>query len=1624
MKEIISYTVILLFPFTLNAQVPFDYQLVDGSGPTDIWGKTTGDLNGDGMPDLIAGGNGGGGLVWYENPGWTKHTISASGNYSTDHVATDINNDGQTDVVSLTESSLLWYANPGWTASTIENRALHDIEAADLNNDGLMDIVARDQAEFGHSGATIFLYLQISGGGWTKKSFTCPNGEGLLVTDINGDNLPDVVVNEAWFENTGNMDAWTQNTYTSAWTHDDAYIAYGDINNDGRKDLVLSPAELRGEFYHLSWFEHPVGHTGTWTEHIIENNIEAVVHFVGTADFNNDGWNDIATAEMEQGTDPDEVKILYNPGSGGSSWDQQVLATTGSHSMKIVDIDNDGDPDLYGANWQGNDVELWINNHVNVSLTAWERHVIDNSKPWRSVFIMAGDVNNDNLKDIITGGWWYQNPGTAGGTWSRNTIGSPLNNAAVVYDFNGDDSPDILGTEGQGSNDNSNFSWALNDGTGNFTINDNIDAGTGDFLQGIAVLREGTSYPFQVALSWHQEGTALQSLNVPQNTLSSQWTIGELSSVSLSEDLSAGDIDSDNDPDLLLGTTWLRDDGTSFSSHTLFSTTANPDRNELADMNNDGRPDAVVGYEAISTEGKLAWYEQPTTATDAWTEHVIANIIGPMSIDVADLDEDGDMDVVAGEHNLNNPSSARLFVFENANGQGTEWNQHLIYTGDEHHDGTQLTDIDNDGDLDIISIGWSHSRVLLYENKWKEPSPPQNTKPSLSGIESTALSYTAGDDPVNITNSVIITEPDEDNITMAQVTITSNYLGTEDTIIFQNSNGISGSFNNSTGSLTLSGSTSASNYQTALQNVKYFNQNTADPSTATRTVSFKVFDGELWSNTVSRDIFIVIPQVNNAPQLTNIEGESLSYTAGDNPVIITNQISVTEPDEDNITMAQVTITSNYLGDEDTLIFQNTSSITGNYNNSTGLLALSGNTSAANYQSALRSIKYQNLNTESPSTQIRIITFRVWDNDLESNISSRDISIKIPDVNNAPVISNLEKESLVYKENDGEKTLTDLIAIVDPDGDDIQKAEIRISENYIEGEDVLVFNNNTSITGSFNKTTGLLTLTGTTTATKYMVALRNVKYKNNLTEQLTEDSRKISFRVFDGKNWSNQPARTLLVQNVDDKPEIAGVPGDIINFHEGDDPLLIFPGIELTDPDNDTIETAKIFFASGYNGDEDTLIINNMTGITTAYNETGGMLSLSGNKTFSGYTELIKTLSYLNQNTENPDIATRKIAIVIQSHGTWSDTSFRTISVTRVNDPPSIKGIDNFPLQFKRGSNPVKVFPGIRIIDVDNKNLESATIKINNNYFSGEDTLVFENLQGLTMKHDRSNGVVTLTGSKATNIYQQALRDLMYFNSDTINPELLSREITVTASDGLLQSNMAKRSVQLIGDNYPPVVKNMEETPALISAAQKERILSDSIIVTDADNEIVQKGFIAISENYSSATDTLFIKDNSGVSSFFDKEKGVLHIEGPLSTTDITGIFKSVIYRYKTEISGTRENKQASFFVYDGTDTSNFLYREIIIEGKTGIHENAENKFHVYPNPAGNTIVMEWNSSTDEEILVRVTDINGQVIYDEKRSSHSGSNTVTLDVNAWPSGMYLFSLQFGKNMIAKNVIIVH
>ena len=103
--------------------------------------------------------------------------------------------------------------------------------------------------------------------------------------------------------------------------------------------------------------------------------------------------------------------------------------------------------------------------------------------------------------------------------------------------------------------------------------------------------------------------------------------------------------------------------------------------------------------------------------------------------------------------------------------------------------------------------------------------------------------------------------------------ITGNYANGQDVLGFTNQNGITGSFNAATGTLTLTGSSSVANYQTALDSVTYLN--TSDnPSGLARTVTIITNDGA--ANSVAVTDTINVTPVNDAPVV--VAGHTLNYT--------------------------------------------------------------------------------------------------------------------------------------------------------------------------------------------------------------------------------------------------------------------------------------------------------------------------------------------------------------------------------------------------------------------------------------------------------------------------------------------------------------------------------------------------------------------------------------------------------------------------------------------------------------------------------------------------------------------------------------------------------------------------
>src|SRR5205823_52761 len=291
--------------------------------------------------------------------------------------------------------------------------------------------------------------------------------------------------------------------------------------------------------------------------------------------------------------------------------------------------------------------------------------------------------------------------------------------------------------------------------------------------------------------------------------------------------------------------------------------------------------------------------------------------------------------------------------------------------------------------------------------------------------------------------TLTVSDVDSANLTGATVTLSSGYHSAEDVLSFTDTATITGSWDSTTGVLTLSGTDTLAHYQAALRSVKY--SNTSDnPSSATRTASFQVDDGSSvnnLSNVATRNI--TVTPVNDTPVLANIETTALGYTENDPATVITSTLTVSDVDSANLTGATVTLSSGYHSAEDVLSFTDTATITGSWDSTTGVLTLSGTDTLAHYQAALRSVKYSNT-SDNPSSATRTASFQVDDgssvNNL-SNVATRNITVT--PVNDAPVLANIETTALGYTENDPATVITSTLTVSDVDSANLTGATVTL-----------------------------------------------------------------------------------------------------------------------------------------------------------------------------------------------------------------------------------------------------------------------------------------------------------------------------------------------------------------------------------------------------------------------------------------------------------------------------------------------------------------------------------------------------------------------------------------------------
>jgi hypothetical protein len=543
---------------------------------------------------------------------------------------------------------------------------------------------------------------------------TAPAGEGLALGDLDNDGDLDLVGNGYWLEapnDPTNGAAWTKRVFATSWARR-VSANVGDLNDDGRLDIILANSESVGR---LAWYAAPENpKTGKWVEREIDPSLD-YVHYTQIADMDNDGDLDIAFAEMQQSKHK-RVGVYWNPGAD-QTWHNYIMSNSGSHNIRVGDLDSDSDVDVIGANFDGDSpLELWRNDLITGQATqmrnAWSYIPVDTRRANKAFGLALGDINADGYDDIASGPYVYRNPGGHMATrWTRVALPNDVDAIAIV-EIDGDQFGDIIAqklpdiywleaTDPQGDG------WAATL-IGAAPATDHVNG------QGYAVGRLGADGPAAVFVA---AGDGIYAYSIPEDPSIVPWPRIKVVDRSSAEGFALGDIDGDGDADIAgsvdgYALAWWENTGAgAWKAYIIGQTEKRGDRAAIADVNGDALPDIVVSEETPLAGAKVYWFAQPPQQQDPWARTTIVEQFTTNSLDVADMDRDGDVDIITGEHR----GTRKVAVWENQ-GAGA-FTERIVSRGKESHLGARVSDLDHDGDLEIVSIAWdSYPFLHLWRN--------------------------------------------------------------------------------------------------------------------------------------------------------------------------------------------------------------------------------------------------------------------------------------------------------------------------------------------------------------------------------------------------------------------------------------------------------------------------------------------------------------------------------------------------------------------------------------------------------------------------------------------------------------------------------------------------------------------------------------------------------------------------------------------------------------------------------------------------------------------------------------------------------------------------------------------
>lgn len=518
----------------------------------------------------------------------------------------------------------------------------------------------------------------------------------------------------AWWENNGDGSAWVKHT-VDASAGSPRCARPADIDGDGDLD-VIGAAYTLDEFI---WWENADG-TGTiWTRRAVGTGGGAF--YVASEDLDGDGDLDIAAVSF----DGNKIAWHENVNGDGSSWVETVIGTgfTDARWVECADIDMDGDSDVIATARAGQEVAVWLNDTGLGDTWTKEAALAGGVNPHS---VRVADMDHDGDLDLVVTAKvssriiWLENDRSGESPWTQHVVQSPLfdANCAEPCDIDMDGDMDIVATGGGGDR----VAWAENaDGQGVNWILRDIQTGFDGPRKGAVADIDGDGDLDVIAVAGNDDAVAWWENRTIHR--SAQFTTDGSGPTQIVDGAFDGaftivafDMDGDGDLDLLGAADLINDvswwenngDGSGWTKHSIDTAFPTAWCARPADIDGDGDID-VVG--ASNSGGGFAWWENTNTVGTAWARHSINTLAGASHVAPADIDGDGDVDVAAGSF-----SESKVVWYRNVNGDGSSWAEMTISSSFTNTRLVNCADTDMDGDIDVLGAARGAGEISVWVN--------------------------------------------------------------------------------------------------------------------------------------------------------------------------------------------------------------------------------------------------------------------------------------------------------------------------------------------------------------------------------------------------------------------------------------------------------------------------------------------------------------------------------------------------------------------------------------------------------------------------------------------------------------------------------------------------------------------------------------------------------------------------------------------------------------------------------------------------------------------------------------------------------------------------------------------